>query len=141
MVSLTCGINDIFTDNMFQDLMIMEQSSFFWGAPFNLIKNMVKSILQVITKFKNIFKPRIKFYNKNDDIWIEGIVKDVRLERDGEIRPDGTYKQVWVADVEVAPSIFTRFKNFIKNLIFFIYISYIILLGYKDCYTIQLRHW
>ena len=54
MVSLTCGINDIFTDNMFQDLMIMEQSSFFWGAPFNLIKNMVKSILQVITKFKKL---------------------------------------------------------------------------------------
>ena len=58
MLSLTCGINDIFTDNMFQDLITIEQSSFFWGAPFNFFKNMLKSILQVIIKIKNKIKTK-----------------------------------------------------------------------------------
>ena len=73
---------------LYLDTDLMTQSIL---APFILFKNKLKSILPIITKF---IKTR-KIFRNDDSILMKGIVRDVRLERVGRIRPDGTYRQTY----------------------------------------------
>ena len=80
-------------------------------APFILFKNKLKSILPIITKF---IKTR-KIFRNDESILMKGIVRDVRLERVGRIRPDGTYRQTYVLDVEKIPNLRERITRVITN--------------------------
>ena len=75
---------------LYLDTDLMTQSVQSILAPFILFKNKLKSILTIITKF---IKNR-KIFRNDESILMKGIVRDVRLERVGRIRPDGTYRQL-----------------------------------------------
>ena len=113
---------------IYLDTDLMTQSVQSILAPFILFKNKLKSILPIITKF---IKTR-KIFRNDESILMKGIVRDVRLERVGRIRPDGTYRQPYVLDVEKIPSlrekitrVITNFLDWINNklAILFFYIN------------------
>lgn len=73
---------------IYLDTDLMTQSVQSILAPFILFKNKLKSIITKIIKTRKIFR-------NDDSILMKGIVRDVRLERVGRIRPDGTYRQTY----------------------------------------------
>jgi hypothetical protein len=60
-----------------------------------------------------------------DSSWTTGTITDVRLERVGRIRPNGTFRQVWVAEITKEPNLVRGKAETVWQRVYF-YIFFII---------------